>query len=348
MIERKIKLLIVDDSILFRETLAKFFNDDKLIEVVGKAADPYDARDKILSLRPDVLTLDIEMPKMNGIMFLKKLIPQYPVPVVVVSSAPIKAFDALDAGAVDYVKKPLIKGTGDMQIFARELRSKVITASQAKVRKPQPKIPTISQLAKLNRSDFKNANSRTVIALGASTGGTEALQTILTSLPANIPPVVMVQHMPPGFTKMYAERVNKLCEIEVKEAENGDRLKTGCAYLAPGDFQMRLQRDMGGYFLRVEKGEKVSGHCPSVDVLFSSVAKCAEGNAIGAIMTGMGSDGANGLLEMRQKGAYTIGQDKESCIVYGMPMVAFKKGACVVQAPLNKISELICRQLSGI
>lgn len=347
MLEKKIRLLIVDDSILFRETLAKFFENDKFIEVVGKACDPFEARDKIIELRPDVLTLDVEMPKMSGIQFLRKLIPQYPVPTVIVSSAPIKAFDALDAGAVDYVKKPMIKNPSDMKGFAADLRNKVITASQAKVIQKKPlSLHTSDNTARHSISEATAArNVNTVIALGASTGGTDALQTVLTSMPATSPPIVIVQHMPPVFTKMYAERINKLCAIEVKEAANGDRLKQGLALLAPGDLQMSLHKDSRGYYVRVENGEKMSGHRPSVDWLFKSVAKTAGRNAIGVIMTGMGADGAEGLLEMRKQGAYTIGQDKETCVVYGMPMAAYMKGACTVQAPLDKISSFICRQL---
>ncbi|MGN0620574.1 MAG: chemotaxis response regulator protein-glutamate methylesterase [Porcipelethomonas sp.] len=342
MIEKKIKLLIIDDSILFRETLAKFFADDKIIEVVGKASDPFEARDKIIQLRPDVLTCDVEMPRMSGIQFIRKLMPQYPVPTVIVSSAPIKAFDALDAGAVDYVKKPMIKNPAEMKSFAADLRNKVITASQAKVIQKRPSVGSVSN----NISDAVLArSSNTVIALGASTGGTDALQVVLTSMPPKCPPIVIVQHMPPVFTKMFAERLNKLCSIEIKEAENGDRLRNGCALLAPGDFQMSLQKDARGYYVKIESGEKMSGHRPSVDWLFKSVAKNAGKNAIGAIMTGMGSDGAEGLLQMRQAGAYTIGQDKESCVVYGMPMAAYMKGACMVQVPLDKIAETICKHL---
>lgn len=346
MLEKKIKLLIVDDSVFFRETLAKFFVNDKIIEVVGKASDPYEARDKIIQLRPDVLTLDVEMPKMSGIQFLKKLIPQYPIPTVVVSSAPIKAFDALDAGAVDYVKKAIIRSPEDMREFAANLRNKVITASQAKVIRKRPVSRTASPAATNQISSAAMArNPQTVIAMGASTGGTDALQVVLTSLPAQCPPIVIVQHMPPVFTKMFADRLNKLCKIEVKEAQNGDRLKPGCALLAPGDFQMSLQKDSRGYYVKVESGEKMSGHRPSVDWLFKSVAKCAGKNVIGVIMTGMGADGADGMVKMREQGAYTIGQDKESCVVYGMPMCAYERGGCTVQAPLDKISSLICKQL---
>ena len=344
MIERKIKVLIVDDSILFRETLAKLLSYGNTIEVVGKAGDAFEARDKILELHPDVMTLDVEMPKMNGIQFLKKLIPQYPIPTVICSSLPIMAFDALDAGAVDYVKKPLIKSPDDMQEFANDLKGKILTASQAKVRnitRPSLPLPSIANLA-----NGRKSNNKTVISLGTSTGGTDALQVVLNDMPTHCPPIVVVQHMPPVFTKMFAERLNKICAIEIKEAENGDRLKNGLALLAPGDFHMELKKDSRGYYVKIFRGEKVSGHCPSVNVLFDSVAEVAGKNSIGVIMTGMGSDGATGLVKMRDAGAYTIGQDKESCVVYGMPMVAFNLGGCSVQAPLNKISEVICKKLS--
>ncbi|MGN0613198.1 MAG: chemotaxis response regulator protein-glutamate methylesterase [Porcipelethomonas sp.] len=343
MFDRKIKLLIVDDSILFRETLAKFFINDRLIDVVGKASDPYEARDAIIELRPDVITLDVEMPKMNGIQFLKKLIPQYPVPTVIVSSAPIKAFDALDAGAVDYIKKPMIKTPKDMEAFAADLRLKVITASQAKV--IQKKAPVRTSSSNQISSEALARNAQTVIAMGASTGGTDALQTVLTSMPANCPPIVIVQHMPPGFTKMFADRLNKICAVEVREAKDGDRLKNGLALIAPGDFHMALHKDQNGYFVKIEYGERVSSHRPSVDYLFNSVAKTAGKNAIGVIMTGMGSDGADGMVAMHKQGAYTIGQDKETCVVYGMPMTAFMRGGCSVQAPLDKICSMICNRL---
>ncbi len=344
MLEKKIKLLIVDDSILFRETLAKFFANDKLIDVVDKASDPYEARDKIVALRPDVITLDVEMPKMNGIQFLRKLIPQYPVPTVIVSSAPIKAFDALDAGAVDYVKKPTIKTPKDMEAFAADLRLKIITASQAKVIQKKPKLNTVPTSHTISNEAMAR-NTQTIIAMGASTGGTDALQTVLTTMPANSPPIAIVQHMPPGFTKMFADRLNKICKVEVREAQDGDRLTNGVALIAPGDYHMKLCKDTRGYYVKVEFGEKVSSHRPSVDVLFDSVARVAGKNAIGVIMTGMGSDGADGMVKMHQQGAYTIGQDKETCVVYGMPMTAFMRGGCSVQAPLDKISRMICERL---
>lgn len=346
MLQKKIRLLIVDDSVFFRETLAKFFLNDKVIEVVGKAGDPYEARDMIVKLRPDVLTLDVEMPKMSGIQFLRKLIPQYPIPTVIVSSAPIKAFDALDAGAVDYVKKAMIKSPQDMNVFASDLRNKVITASQAKViqKKAMP-MGGVSALEPTITPVQAARSANKVIAIGASTGGTDALQVVLTKMPANSPPIVIVQHMPPVFTKMFAERLDKLCKIRIKEAENGDRLQPGLALLAPGELQMKLMKDSRGYYVKVLHDEKMSGHRPSVDYLFKSVAELVGKDAIGALLTGMGADGADGMVAMKQRGAYTIGQDKETCVVYGMPMCAYQRGGCSIQAPLDKISGLICKQL---
>lgn len=347
-IKKTIRVLIVDDSILFRETLAKFLSSEPSIEIVGKAGDPYEARDLIVKLRPDVLTLDVEMPKMNGIQFLRKLLPQYPVPVVIVSSAPIAAFDALDAGAVDYVRKAQFKSQAELKGFAEELIQKVMTASTAKVRQSRLETQKVStaaaipvpakQVAAVGNSQYK------VIAMGASTGGTDALQVVLTAMPTDCPPIVIVQHMPPVFTKMFAQRLNGICALQIKEAENGDRLQPGCVYLAPGDFHMELKKDSVGLFVRVHHGEKVSGHCPSVDVLFQSVAETAGASAIGVIMTGMGADGANGLLKMHEKGAYTIGQNKETCVVYGMPSVAYEKGACTIQAPLDVIAGMVTKQ----
>lgn len=345
MIHRKtIRALIVDDSVLFRETLSKLL-DGNGIEVAGTAGDAYEARDKILQLHPDVVTLDIEMPKMSGIDFLKKVIPQYPVPVVVVSSSAISAFDALDAGAVDYVKKPAVKSPADMKKFAEELRAKVIISSAAKVLRPGiHKKRDVIPAAPKNIPPCGGGKD-IIIALGASTGGTDALQTVMENLPADSPPIVVVQHMPSGFTKMYADRMNRVCPMEVCEAEDGIRLRRGLAVIGAGEFHLRLKKDAGGYYVSSKRGDKVSGHCPSVDVLFQSVAEVAKADAIGAILTGMGGDGAKGLLAMRKAGAYTIGQNKETCVVYGMPMVAFNIGAVCEQAPLDKISEIIYNRL---
>ncbi len=341
MREKYIKALIVDDSMLFREVLSKFVNEDKAIDVIATASDPYDARDKIVQLRPNVMTLDIEMPRMDGIRFLKKLIPQYPIPVVVVTSLPINAFEALDAGAVDFVKKPVVKSPDDLKNFAIELREKIRIASSSKVF--VPKTPDVAALAK--QYDKVSTSSTEIIAIGASTGGPEAIATVIKDLPVEVPPIVITQHMPPKFTEMFAQRLDRISNIEVREARDGDRLKPGLALVAAGEYHMRVHKDYRGYYISSERGEKVSGHCPSVDVLFSSVAETAKDKAIGVILTGMGADGAKGLYEMKKAGAYTIGQDADSCVVYGMPKVAFNIGAVKKQRPLDQIDDEIIRSL---
>ncbi|MEG1971553.1 MAG: chemotaxis response regulator protein-glutamate methylesterase [Oscillospiraceae bacterium] len=333
---RKIRVLVVDDSLLFRETLARQLGLDPRIEVIGTAVDAFDAMEKIKRLNPDVVSLDVEMPKMDGIAFLKKLMPQHPVKVVVVTSLPINAFEAMDAGAVDFVRKPgTTPGLNDMGAFIRELISKIKVASIASVKNvSRPNLAPLGLLPKIKA----NVDRSLVIALGASTGGTEAILSVIKDLPVTTPGIVIVQHMPPVFTKMYAERLDKICHMEVKEAENGDRVQAGRIIIGAGGFHLTLQKDVKGYYVKSAAGEKVSGHCPSVDVLFDSVSKIAQGNkTMGIIMTGMGSDGAKGLLSMRKKGAYTVGQDKETCVVYGMPMVAFNIGSVEKQYALNDI-----------
>ncbi len=336
-----IRVLVVDDSLLFRETLAGGIGKDSDIEVVGTASDVYEASEKILELKPDVVTLDIEMPKMDGIAFLKKLMPQYPVPVVVISSLGNKVFDALDAGAVDFATKPEVFRKGTLDSFIIEVVTKIKIASTAKVgtlKKQYQPVPL--------PSGFGKDVSETIIAIGASTGGTEAIYSILKTLPQNMPPILIVQHMPPVFTRLYAERLNNSCALEVKEAKDGDVVKSGRVLVAPGNYHMRLAKRSSGIYVTCSIGEKVSGHCPSVDVLFDSVAKVAKGKAIGVILTGMGRDGAEGLLNMKKQGAYTIGQDEASCVVYGMPMVAYEIGAVSKQLPLSDIPREICRRLS--
>lgn len=341
---KKIRVLVVDDSVLFRETLGKKLSEDSHIEVVGTAVDAMDAMDKIQQLHPDVVTLDVEMPKMNGIEFLKKLMPTHPVPVVVVSSLPINALDALDAGAVDFVKKPLIKSPSDFSSFMNELLVKVKIASTAHVgQKKAAPAPILS----VSVAGLLNMSNDIVIAIGASTGGTEAILSVIKDLPPSTPGIVIVQHMPPIFTKMYAQRLDKICQMSVKEAEPGDRVEKGKVIIGAGEYHLRLCKDVRGYYVKSDMGEKVSGHCPSVDVLFDSVAAVAGKKALGVILTGMGSDGAKGILKMRQSGAYTIGQDKDSCVVYGMPMVAFNIGGVMKQAPLEQIPSEIIRYLSG-
>jgi len=340
-VSRKIKVLIVDDSLLFRETLAREIGKDFGIEVIGTAEDPFIARDKILELKPDVVTLDVEMPKMDGIAFLKKLMPQYPLPVIVVSSVGKNVFEALDAGAVDFVTKPDVSKSGGMNSFINELIVKIKIASTAKVgsyKKDYEAVKVVSN----HGVDISN----TILAIGASTGGTEAIYSIITALPRDMPGILIVQHMPPVFTKLYADRLNNSCKLEVKEAQDGDLIKPGRVLVAAGDYHMRLAKSPSGYYVKCAQGERVNGHCPSVDVLFDSVAEVAKSKAIGVILTGMGADGAKGLLNMRKQGAYTIGQDEKTSTVYGMPMVAYNIGGVVKQLPLDKIAQEICNHLS--
>ena len=339
---KKVRVLIVDDSMLFRETVANGLSADLGIEVVGKATDPYDARDKILELEPDVLTLDVEMPKMSGIEFLKKLLPQYPIPVVVVSAVSGNVFDALDAGAVDFVTKPDASSKNSLDSFINELVIKIKIASTVKV--GSQKKETSSEKIVSSKS-IKDTNS--IIAIGASTGGTEAIFEILKVLPDNMPGIVIAQHMPPVFTNLYAQRLNSFCAMEVREAVNGDIVKPGLALIAPGDYHMTVIKKSSGYFVECFKGEKVNGHCPSVDVLFDSVAQNAAASAIGVILTGMGFDGAKGLLKMKQRGAFTIGQNAQSCIVYGMPKVAYEIGAVTKQMELKSIAQALHKIVTG-
>lgn len=335
---KKIKVLVVDDSLVMREAIAMGLAADSGLEVVGKASDPYEARDMIVDLEPDVLTLDVEMPRMNGIDFLKLLMPQYPMPVVVVSSLSGIVFEAMNAGAVDFVAKPGARSQRELNAFIQELVVKIKIASMAKV----------SHMKK-GGSQQRIAGGRCcdhgIIAIGASTGGTEATLQVLKAFSPDMPGTVIVQHMPPVFTRLYAERLNSICLMTVKEAQDGDVVAAGQAFIAPGDRQMKVVLENGVYRIRCYAGEKVSGHCPSVDVLFDSVADAARHNAIGVILTGMGADGAKGLLKMKKAGAFTIGQDEKSCVVYGMPMVAYNLGAVTRQASLDDIPAIIQEQM---
>ncbi|MDR0222698.1 MAG: chemotaxis response regulator protein-glutamate methylesterase [Oscillospiraceae bacterium] len=342
MPQKKIRTLVVDDSAMFRTVITSALTASSDIEIIGTAVDAMEANDKILSLNPDVVTLDVEMPKMNGIEFLKKLVPKQKVAVIVVTSSAVEAFEATAAGAVDFIKKPSAK---EMDSFAHELRKAVRVASTARV--GAGRLFYAAPAAPLPNLNILNiaGNANKVIAIGASTGGTDAIQAVVQDLPANTPGTVIVQHMPAGFTKMYADRLNRACKMEVREAQDGDRLKQGLILIGAGEFHLRLKRDVKGYYVECKRGEKVSGHCPSVDVLFESVAETAKNGAIGVILTGMGADGAKGLLSMKNAGAYTIGQDKETCIVYGMPMVAFNMGGVVRQAPLQNITAMILERL---
>ena len=332
-----IKVLIVDDSIVFRELLVQNLGRDPAIQVVGTARDPFEARDAILALKPDVMTLDIELPRMNGIEFLRKLMPQYPLPVVVISSLSDKVFDAMNAGAVDFVAKPAVSSRKQLEDFVRnELLVKIKIASSAR-------ISNIKKSVMLNHANPERMSvnrGNLVVAIGASTGGTEATSAVVRQFGTDIPGIVCVQHMPPGFTQMYAKRLDDECQIRVKEAETGDRVLPGHMLIAPGgDRHMRLVKVGGSYQVEIKPGPRVNWHCPSVEVLFDSVAKAAGPDAVGIILTGMGGDGAKGLLAMRKAGARTIGQDESTCVVYGMPKVAYDLGAVEYQEKLTDIAQ---------
>ena len=357
---KKIRVMVVDDSILARTMISNGLNASPQIEVVATSFNAKDARAKVEQVKPDVMTLDVEMPGMNGIDFLKQLLPVVPLPVILVSSLDLRVFDALSAGAVDFVRKP---EPGKNDAFIHALIGKVITAKGAHVR-PRPGIATPPAAPKAgglvrpapvggmpgtppllgNRPILDNV----IIALGASTGGTEATLEVMKRLPADIPGMLIVQHMPVGFTQMYADRLNRLCQMEVREAKSGDEIHRGLALLAPADFQMRVVRIGAKYTVSCLPGEKVSGHRPSVDAMFLSVAEQAKCKTVGIIMTGMGRDGADGLLQMRKAGAYTIGQDKESCVVYGMPMEAYNIGAVQIQGSCEDIAGILLRHLQKL
>jgi two-component system chemotaxis response regulator CheB len=334
-IQRKIKVLIVDDSMVFREVIARGLSIDPQIEIVATAQDPFDARDKILKYEPDVMTCDVEMPKMNGIEFLRRLLPQYSIPVIVVSTVSESVFDAMKAGAVDFVTKPNLNLARTVEDFLYDLISKVKIAVEAKV--------TTGNQSSINHVMYGSISEdpSRIIAIGSSTGGTEAVYNILKNLPKSCPGIVIVQHIPPVFSKMFADRLNNQTHLQCKEAENGDFVEPGKVLIAPGDQHMTIRRIGERYKVEVFKGDKVNGHCPSVDLLFESVAKEAGNKAIGVILTGMGYDGAKGLLSMRRKGARTIGQDQKSSVVYGMPKVAFNIGAVEKQSSLENIHLLI-------
>ena len=334
---RKIRVLVVEDSLFFRELLVKHLNNDPEIEVVASAGDPFEARDMIVKHKPDVMTLDIEMPRMSGLEFLRKLMPQYPMPVVMLSSLSEKVFDALNAGAVDFVVKPAMSDHKKLEeLLVCDLPAKIKAASVAKLGvAKRGVVPVLAETvnASLNTKDY-------VVAIGASTGGTEAIATVLKEFGPDIPGTIIVQHMPAGFTQMYANRLNDQCRVTVKEAKDGDKLIPGQVLIAPGgDNQLRVVKSNGAYQVEIKPGPKVSGHCPSVDVLFESVAKSVRNRAIGIILTGMGGDGAKGLWEMRKAGAHTIGQDESTCVVYGMPKAAFDMGAVEYQEKINDIAK---------
>ena len=359
-INRKIRVLIVDDSASVRMTLSEIIASDPDLEVMATAADPYVAVERIRQEVPDVMFLDIEMPRMDGLTFLRKIMSQRPIPVVICSSLAEAGSDslmqALEAGAVDVVAKPRV----DTTAFLQESRMRICDAAKAAahakfrgVKKAPP--PPVNIEAKLTADailpPFSEARVASVkaklpetdpiICIGASTGGTEALRDVLDKLPANSPAIVIVQHMPEKFTNAFARRLNTLCTIEVKEAEDGDVLRPGLALIAPGNQHMVIQRAGSRYTVNIVDGPHVSRHRPSVDVMFRSASQVAGRNAMGIILTGMGDDGARGLLEMRQAGSHTIAQDEDSCVVFGMPKEAIQRGAAVKIVPLNRVAHEI-------
>ncbi|WP_317898019.1 protein-glutamate methylesterase/protein-glutamine glutaminase [Aurantibacillus circumpalustris] len=358
---KKIRVLIIDDSALVRQTLFNILSNDPEIEVVGTAADPYIAAQKINEVTPDVITLDVEMPRMDGLTFLKKLMSQHPIPVVIISTLTEKGTDtalhALELGAVEVVAKPKVNTKDLLEKVSKELCDKIKIAATAFVKRRSPSdvqtagqiVPKFSADAVLSKKTTHSLIQTTeiVIAVGASTGGTEALKTFLMDMPVDAPGIIIVQHMPETFTKQFAKRLDSLCAITVKEAENGDAVFPGQALIAPGNMHMLLKRSGARYHVEVKDGPLVNRHRPAVDVLFRSVARYAGKNSMGVIMTGMGDDGAKGLLEMRESGAHTIAQDEKTCVVFGMPKEAIKLNAANEILPLNKISSYIINKIKN-
>ncbi len=353
---RKIRVLIVDDSALVRRILTELLSSDRGIEVVGTAGDAFVAREKIKQLAPDVLTLDVEMPKMDGVTFLRNLMRLRPMPVVMVSSLTEHGaevtLDALEVGAVDYLPKPKIDLAATLSDYRDELIGKIKLAAGARVRafeqRPTPagatpKYTADAILAKKPAVGFRTTDR--IIAIGASTGGTEAIKEVLMALPADTPGIVITQHIPKAFSTPFAQRMNRLCQMTVYEAEDGQHVLPGHAYIAPGDQHLLLVRDGARYVCRLDNGELVNRHKPSVDVLFRSVAQAAGRNAIGVILTGMGKDGAVGMKEMREAGSPTIAQDEATSVVWGMPGEAVAIGAAAEVLPLQHIARRI-RELS--
>lgn len=338
-----IKVLVIDDSAMIRKIFTQELSKDPDIEVVGTAPDPIVGRDQIVYLKPDVITLDIEMPRMDGLTFLEKLMKHYPMPVVVVSSLAKRGGDvalrAMELGAVEVISKPgSAYSVGDM---SEQLIEKVKAASKVKVFKKQTSSLSSYSTGSVQSAAISVKTTSKIIAIGASTGGTEALREVLSAMPANSPPIIIVQHMPQNFTKAFADRLNTICAIQVKEAVEGEYLSVGKALIAPGNKHMEIRRSGTSYYVELLDGPMLFHQRPAVEILFNSVAKYAGKNAVGAILTGMGKDGAQGLLNMRQAGANTVAQDEKSCVVFGMPKEAIDIGAAQTVQPLHNIPKTI-------
>ena len=351
----KIRAVVVDDSALVRSILTEIINRQPDMECIGAASDPYVAREMIRNLNPDVITLDVEMPKMDGIDFLSKLMRLRPMPVVMVSTLTERGADvtlkALELGAVDFVAKPKIGISNGLQELAQEITEKLRIAAKARVKKiqvqerPAGADTTTGGLSPVAAPSLGRLSTEKIIFLGASTGGTEATRELLMGLPADSPAIVITQHMPPGFTKNYATRLNSLCRIAVKEAEDSERIIPGHAYIAPGGHHLTVERSGANYIARVKDGDPVNRHKPSVEVMFKSAAKIVGPNAIGIMLTGMGGDGAKAMREMRDAGSYNYVQDEASCVVFGMPREAINAGAAHEILPLNQIAPHLIERL---
>ena len=340
-----IKVLVVDDSALIRQILSEIIKSESDMMLVGAAPDAFVAKKLVLVKSPDVITLDIEMPKVDGLRFLEVLMNAKPTPVVMISTLTEKGAEAtlrsLELGAIDFVAKPKIGVAQSMAEYHELIVDKIRTAARSNVKKAKP--AKVSSVSKVSYSGTEK-----LIAIGASTGGTEAIKEVLQTFPANAPATVITQHMPAGFTSTYARRLDSVCQMQVKEAKGGERLLPGQAYLAPGDKHMEIERSGADYRIRLSDGPRVSGHKPSVDVLFNSLCKCAGSNAIGVLLTGMGSDGANGLLELFNAGCETFCQDEASCIVFGMPKVAIEKGAAKRVLSLDDMGQAIMQTVEKL
>jgi two-component system chemotaxis response regulator CheB len=341
---KPVRVLIVDDSAVIRQLLSMLLAEDPEIEVVGTAGDPYEARERIKVLNPDVVTLDVEMPNMDGVTFLRKIMTLRPMPVVMISTLTQAGaeitLEALEIGAVDFIAKPTVDIANALTALSAELQAKVKSAAHARVGVRRVPVPMRKRERPVGRSEK-------IIAVGASTGGVEALKLLLMDMPAECPPILITQHMPPRFTTAFAERLNRECPMTVSEAKHDDVVEPNHAYIAPGSHHMELVRSGSHYKLRLDDGPTVSGHRPSVDFLFRSVARVAGKTAIGVILTGMGKDGSNGLLEMRTAGAITLGQDEASSLIYGMPRAAFECGAVMRQFPLSHMADAILDACEG-
>jgi two-component system chemotaxis response regulator CheB len=346
---RPYRVLIVDDSALMRQLLTQIIDSDPMLEVVGTAGDPFAARQKIKTLDPDVLTLDVEMPRMDGLTFLEKLMRGHPMPVIMISSLTDRGAEttlrALSLGAIDYISKPTVDVSNATIEQAEEIISKVKAAAMVKVRGISG---SDSRMDVAPAANYHFAANHKIVAIGASTGGTEALKEVLSPLPSSFPGIVIVQHMPEAFTAQFADRLDSLCRMRVREAEDGDLILPGKVLLAPGGHHMAVVRRGTECAVRVYRGERVNRHLPSVDVLFSSCARQLGGNAIGVILTGMGADGARGMLEMKEADAFNIAQDEDSCVVFGMPREAILLGAADQVLPLHRIPGALLQRLAGV